>query len=472
VSLYVVVMARPLHLGVRSLAVIWLAKLVGVLSRLLGRGGGSAVPGLVAERLDADLLTRLGQRLPSGCIVVTGTNGKTTTTRMIQEVLVHEGYEVITNGSGSNLSRGVLSTLVSAVGWRGTFPSAIGLFELDEASMPAVCRALQPQAVVILGLFRDQLDRYGELDSTAKIIGRAIEALDADVYLNADDPLVASLSRFVRPSDPVTGLPRVHYFGIEDARTEKLTHDLAADSDHCPLCGAPLEFRRTFYGHVGHYECPTGDFARPTPDIRVTSFEPGRPFEVVHDGHRAMVSLPMPGLYNAYNAVAALAPLTGLGIDLEQAAVPLGRTRAAFGRFEQLKVDGRDVCLLLVKNPTGFNQVIQTFLVAEPHSLMIAVNDGTADGRDVSWLWDVAFDDLAHRGHGIIASGVRATDLALRLKYAGETATIEESVEAAFDLAVARAEAGETVYILPTYTSMLELRARLRARGLVEGRWR
>jgi UDP-N-acetylmuramyl tripeptide synthase len=427
--------------------IIWISKLLGAMSRLLGKGGGSALPGLFAEQADDEILT--------------------TTTKMIQEILEQVGYKVITNGSGSNLSRGIISTLVDNISWRGRFEPEIGLFEVDEASMPAVCKALRPQAVLILNLFRDQLDRYGELDTTAKLLGSAIEGLDTQVYLNADDPLVASLARYVTgPS------AQVHFYGVEEAKTHKLAHDLAADSDHCPACGHPLDYSLNFFGHIGHYKCPNKDFARPTPETKITSFEPGKAFELARGHEKAKLYLPLPGLYNAYNALAAVALLAGMGISLERATGPLERATAAFGRVERLEVDGREVYLLLIKNPTGFNQVIQTFLVGEKsHSVMIAINDNFADGRDVSWLWDVAFEEMAGHKHQITASGIRATDLALRLKYADQQTTIQENLEVAFNHAVGSALPGETVYILPTYTAMLQLRERIRSRGLVAGRW-
>ncbi len=444
------------------LIIIWISKILGGLSRLFGRGGGSALPGLFAEQADDEILAKLGSRIKAGSIVVTGTNGKTTTTKMIQEILESMEYKIITNKSGSNLSRGVVSTLIERIGWGGRYTEELGLFEVDEASMPAVCKALKPKAVLVLNLFRDQLDRYGELDTTAGYISSAIDGLDADVYLNADDPLVASLAKHAK---------RVHFFGVEDA-DHKLAHDLAADSDHCPVCGHPLDYRRNFFGHIGHYKCPNKDFERPEPEVEIIDYQAGKSFELQRADQRVKVFLPLPGLYNAYNALAAVALASGMGIDLERAARPLERVTAAFGRVERVSIDGRNVYLLLIKNPTGFNQVIQTFLGGDkPHSVMVAVNDNFADGRDISWLWDVAFEEMTGRRHKLVASGVRATDLALRLKYAGEGVAITEDLDDALAQTVASAAEGETVYVLPTYTAMLALREKIRSRGLVEGRW-
>lgn len=458
------------------LIIVWICKLVGGLSRVLGKGGGSALPGLLAEQSDNEILGQLGSKLRHGSIVITGTNGKTTTTKMVEQILVSAGYKVLTNRSGSNLSRGIISSLIESISWGGRFRAEVGLFEVDEASMPIVCKALRPQAVVVLNLFRDQLDRYGELDTTAAKIGQAIAELDGDLYLNADDPLVASLTRFTDKA-----VTKVHYFGVEEAKVDKLEHDLAADSDHCPFDGAELKYHQNFFGHIGHYVCPKGDFDRPKPEMALYGYKSGEAFKLRFGDAEAKLYLPLPGLYNAYNALAAASLCRGLGIELERACRALESVTAAFGRVERLELDGREVYLLLIKNPTGFNQVIQTFLAGEKsHSLMIAINDNFADGRDISWLWDVAIEELrvhtagaeaGQKGHRIVVSGVRALDMALRFKYAEQRVTVEVDIEAAFKQAVAAAEPGETVYILPTYTAMLELRERVRTLGLVKGYW-
>ncbi len=460
------------------------------------------MPGLLAEQSDDNILTQLGSRLKYGSIVITGTNGKTTTTKMVCEILESVGYKVITNQSGSNLSRGIVSTLVEKISLTGNFSAELGVFEVDEASMPAVCAALKPKSVMVLNLFRDQLDRYGELDQTAAMIGKAISPLETELFLNADDPLVASLARYCKPQDQVLSPdvsssrvkawslnPRIHYFGVEAAKTLKLDHDLAADSDHCPFDGAALHYKNNFFGHIGHYVCPNGDFERPKTETSLVEYKNGQPFKLKSEnGGEAKLYLPLPGLYNAYNALAAVSLCETLGITVERAAKALERVTAAFGRVERLEIEGRTVYLLLIKNPTGFNQVIQTFLTSnKAHSIMVAINDNFADGRDVSWLWDVAIEELRVQhpssnvkgpkpavgsvGHNIVVSGDRALDMGLRFKYAGQAVAIETNLEAAFNQAVRSASPGETVYVLPTYTAMLELRERVRTLGLVKGYW-
>jgi lipid II isoglutaminyl synthase (glutamine-hydrolysing) len=284
----------------------------------------------------------------------------------------------------------------------------------------------------VLNLFRDQLDRYGELDSTALLIGRAIANLDADIWLNADDPLVASLAEYVKAG-------RVHYFGVSDAPVRRLKHDWAADSDRCPKCGEALDYSVNYFSHIGHYSCPEGHFERPKPQIEIKTEAKG-------------------GLYNAYNQLAAVAAAGSLGVSAPEAGADL--QQSVFGRQETFEYKGRQLTLLLIKNPTGFNQVIQTFLTDKPGPMMIAVNDNFADGRDVSWLWDVAFEET---GEGeLVASGIRAKDLALRLKYADRRSDVEEDLLEGVERLLDIVPTGGSAYILPTYTAMLQLRDKLK----------
>ncbi len=440
------------------------AKSARMATRLLGRGTGSALPGYVAERLDGHILAKLGRELPQGSVLVTGTNGKTTTTKLLREMVDTLGIRVINNRAGSNLYRGIVSTLIAATDWRARVRGDIGIFEVDEAAMVEVAPALQPKLIVVLNLFRDQLDRYGELDTTAKLIGKAIASTQAEVWLNADDPLVASLASYC--SDPA----RVHYFGVEAAYRSKLAHDYTADSIHDPASGELLEYSQVFYGHLGHYSSKATK--RPTPAVALTQYTP-------HDlastlklrlagGEGLEVSLALPGLYNAYNALAAVALSQVLGVNSARMSQVLSVTNPAFGRVEKLHLAGREVRLLLIKNPTGFNQIIETFLLQKiQQKVLIIINDNFADGRDVSWLWDVAIEDLASLNHEIYLSGVRRYDMALRLKYAnmpvaGIDATPADVLQR---LVHQETKPGEVIYVLPTYTALLELRSGLEKMG-------
>ena len=458
---------------------LFITKTILHLSRWLGRGGGSALPGLVAERIDPKIASKLVKNLPEGVVVVTGTNGKTTTTKMLAQVLNDAGKKVITNRSGSNLTRGVASALIEHASLTGHLPYELGLFEVDEATMPAAVSLLQPKVIVVLNLFRDQLDRYGELDTTARIIGGAVAQSAAEVYLNADDPLVASLASYVENKT------KLHYFGVESTTVSRLSNDRAADSDHCPNCGRALEYANNFFGHIGHYKCPSGDLERPEAELKmlqVHTDQSGTSFEI--EGIKAGIKLP--GLYNAYNALAALAVAGYAGIKKDRALESLQSFSAAFGRVEITDIKGRKVYLLLIKNPTGFNQVIQTFFVNQESriknqesesrlSMLIAINDNFADGRDVSWLWDVAIEELAAPASHepkIIVSGIRAADMALRLKYVEIPVVIQPDLRQAVKQLIEATPVGETAYILPTYTAMLEIRRLITKEANLEGFWK
>jgi len=433
-------------------------KATGAATRLLGRGGGTALPGLMAERFDPNLASKLAASLPNGVILVTGTNGKTTTTKLLAEALEAKGERVLTNQAGSNLKRGVVSTLIKASNLRGHTTATMGLFEVDEASLRLVAPLLQPRQIIVLNLFRDQLDRYGELDTTAKLIGEGIAATEAKLILNADDPLVASLADYASSPENVS------YFGIEGLPAELAAADRsAADSDRCPVCSERLVFSRVFYAHLGHYSCPNKHFDRPQPVVAMTRLEDadakGTQFEVSVAGKRHKANTTLPGVYNLYNVLAALASATVAEVPLETSLSSFASTTAAFGRVETIQWRGRKLLMLLIKNPTGATQVLETFLVrAEAPKVLIAINDNYADGRDVSWLWDVPFERLAKSNAKLISSGLRATDMALRLHYADLKSEVEPELAKALDKLVAGLESGQTGYILPTYTAMLALR--------------
>ncbi|MCU1455404.1 MAG: UDP-N-acetylmuramoyl-L-alanyl-D-glutamate--2, 6-diaminopimelate ligase [Acidimicrobiales bacterium] len=435
----------------RLASTLFIAKLILRTSRLFGRGGGSALPGLVAEALYPRIGRILAESFADGIIVITGTNGKTTTTKMLAEIAQANGKAVATNPTGSNLHRGILSQLIEVADLRGRIAADLAIFEVDEASMPAVCADLEPDVVVVLNLFRDQLDRYGELDTVADVIGRALAPLGAVVYLNADDPLVVSLRDHI-------GDGQVRYFGIDASDTERLRHDATADSIVAPATGEPLVYSKVFFGHLGHYRTARGDFVRPAADFALV--QKGAEMSVTALGRTIPLTLELPGLYNAYNALAALAAATAVQVGPQESAAALANVDAAFGRVEQCEYLGRDLYLLLVKNPTGFNQIIQTFLLRDPDAhLMIAINDNAADGRDVSWLWDVSIEDISTTTGSVLVSGSRAAEMALRLKYAGFESHVVANLADAVDELVRRSEPGDAIYVLPTYTAMMELRS-------------
>jgi len=453
-----------------------LARATGSLSRRSGRGGGTTLPGRLLLRLAPDAVARLGRRLPEGSTVISATNGKTTTAGMLAAELRIAGRRPVHNRAGSNMAWGVATALLEQSGREG-------LFEVDEAWLPRVVEELDPRLVVLSNLFRDQLDRYGELERLADDWALMVErrAGRSAFVLNADDPLVADLGR----DDKLRRREGVTYFGIEDASQALPELQHAHDAKHCRRCGAPYRYERAFVGHLGHYECPDCAADRPEPEIAATAIElhgmSGSTTTVRTPAGELRVELPLPGLYNVYNALAALAAALQLGVAPEQAVAGLGRVEAVFGRVETIEVAGVPVSILLIKNPAGTNEVLRTLRLEAaagqgPRTgvdLWIALNDGIADGRDVSWIWDADFELLIGSARRVWCAGTRAAEIALRLKYAGldpSLIEVEGSITGSLDRAVAGA-AG-TLFALPTYTALLELRTLLSSRGLAEDYWR
>jgi lipid II isoglutaminyl synthase (glutamine-hydrolysing) len=442
-------------------------------SRTLRTGGGSTVPGVVARRVDPGVLAKLSRRLPLGSAAVTGTNGKTTTTRMVAKILQSAGVRAVNNSTGANLITGVTAALVSDASLYGMPNSELGLFEVDEASVPKVAAEADLKLLAVMNLFRDQLDRYGELAYTGKVIASAFGDLpeDGTVLLNADDPLVASLGRSAR---------RPVYFGVDDPALDigRLQH--VADSKDCPICGTPLAYESVYMGHVGVYTCPRGDFDRPERAYRARGlrFDGPRGTDFVlqtPEGERE-ARINLPGLYNVYNALAAASIAHSLGVSLDDVVRGIAAFGGAFGRVERVKAGDREVFLLLIKNPVGFNETLRTF-VTDPTArhVMISINDNDADGRDVSWLWDVDFEMLAEKGEDaapIMVSGLRAGDMAVRLKYAElSVGEVIPDRREAIRRAIENTPPGETLYVLPTYTAMLEIRQSLSDLGYTHPFW-
>jgi lipid II isoglutaminyl synthase (glutamine-hydrolysing) len=443
------------------------ARVLRTLSRRLGRRGGTTLPGRALLRLDPQAIAVLGRRLSRGSVVVSATNGKTTTSAMLASVLESGGARVVHNRAGSNMNWGVATALLDA----GNDPDQIGLFEVDEAWLGQVSRDLDPSLMLLSNLFRDQLDRYGELEVLADRWAELVAERDGRTtfVLNADDPLVADLGRERQ---------RVVYFGVEDRSHSLESLEHASDSKRCRNCGHEYVYDAVYLGHLGRYHCPNCGRTRPAPQVAAETVTlrgmSGSDVLITTPGGVIELSLPLPGLYNVYNALAATAAALELGARPEQVRDALSRFAAAFGRVERLQVGGREVAILLVKNPAGANEVLRTLTLEDGQlDLWIALNDGIADGRDISWIWDADFEVLAGRAAHITCSGTRAEEMALRLKYAGVDATIavERSLERSLDAAVAAGGGnGRPLYALPTYTALLELRDLLADRGLAR-RW-
>jgi lipid II isoglutaminyl synthase (glutamine-hydrolysing) len=450
-----------------------LARAVGVMSRRTGRGATS-LPGKVLMRLDSRALERLSARLGEGSVVISATNGKTTTAAMAATILSGQGHRLVHNRAGANMTPGIVSTLLEAAGRGDSMDGELGLFEVDEFWLEEVVDRAHPRVAALCNLFRDQLDRYGELEAIADRWAALLQRNPAPglaLALNADDPLIADLGR---------ERERVMYFGIEDDGVAQAGMAHASDSKHCRRCGHPYRYEAIYMGHLGRYACPNCGARRPTPhliaqDIRLNGVR-GTTFALRADGVSTEVELALPGLYNVYNAVAAAAIALSLGVGLEAIGQALGAARPAFGRSESVTVQGRELLILLVKNPAGANEVLRT-LALEPgrHDMLAVLNDNIADGRDVSWIWDADFEALAGRIRRVTASGTRASEMALRMKYAGvdpENIRVEPALDRALDAALADtgAQAGP-LFALPTYTAMLALRELLNRRGELSSSW-
>jgi lipid II isoglutaminyl synthase (glutamine-hydrolysing) len=468
-----------------------LARWVGALSRLRG-GGATSAPGKVLMRLDPHAIGALGARLARGSVLVSATNGKTTTATMAAQIFQRAGIELVHNRAGANMAGGVATTLLDAARAHGRMAGELGLFEVDELWLASLAQELQPRAIVLANLFRDQLDRYGELETIADSWAQLLGASEARPVLNADDPLVADLGR----AHAVAGRPAPLYFGVDDdsLALRGLAH--AADAKHCRRCGAPYTFDAVYLGHLGRYHCASCGQTRPRPTVTAMQVRlqgvHAAAFCLQTPAGRAQVSLALPGLYNVYNALAAAALASALEIPLRCIVSGLQGARPAFGRGETVLLspartgahatpaDGpasaRELRIMLVKNPAGANEVLRT-LALEPgeHDLLAVLNDHIADGRDVSWIWDADFELLAPRVRRATCSGTRAADLATRLKYAGvEPARIhvQDDLDAALGEAAAdRPDERAPLYALPTYTAMLSLRELLVARGEAHSAW-
>jgi UDP-N-acetylmuramyl tripeptide synthase len=435
---------------------------------MTGRGGGTTFPGDVARAVDPRVLRKLAQDLTGGAVLITGTNGKTTTARLVASLLEGLPSRVVANRAGSNLIYGATAAAVARAGFDGRLRAEWGVFEIDEATLPIAVDEIRPRAVLVGNLFRDQLDRYGELELLARTIHQALESLPEGgrAVLNADDPRVGEIGLDL-PRPPL-------WYGLDDpsVSAEELPH--AADARTCPRCGATLRFRQVYVGHDGAYECPNGDFQRPEADLRATEVELRGLDRIGLTVGGTRLEAPLGGLYNVYNLVAAFAVGSALGLAPDYMGARLRTVAAAFGRQERFERDGRRFTLMLAKNPTGFNEILrEAGRLAQGRHFLIGLNDRVADGRDVSWIWDVDFELLRGNADLVVPTGDRAHDLAIRLKYAGVAAAEkpEPDLSRALDSLISGIPRGAEGFLLCTYTAMLDLRALLVRRGWLRPYW-
>jgi len=459
---------------VRLAAGLAAARAVGGLARATGRGGGTSLPGKVLTRVEPHAIERLAGRLARGSVVISATNGKTTTAAMVSSVLERAGTRLVHNHAGANMVGGVASALAAAARRGGReVDGDLGLFEVDEFWLGPVVEEIEPRAILLSNLFRDQLDRYGELDIIADRWAELVARRGARsaLVLNADDPLVADLGRG-DPAHPAL------YFGVEDDSLALPELQHASDSKHCRRCGHAYVYETVYLAHLGRYHCPNCGQRRPDPAVVARDVElrgiRSAAFTLAHAGEEHRVELPLPGLYNVYNALGAAALCLALEIPLARVAAGLAAVAPAFGRAETIDLGGRPTSILLVKNPAGANEVLRT-LTLEGRELDVfgVLNDRTADGRDVSWVWDADWEVLAPHVRRMTCSGTRAAELALRLKYAGVDRARLQVVEGLQEgLDAALADGDGPLYALPTYTALLELRELLARRGQAKEYWR
>ena len=470
---------------IRTTAAIVAGKATRAALQVLGRGA-TALPGLVALAVDPDTVARISDALLHGVVAVTGTNGKTTTTRMLSDVVHAAGWAPVHNRSGSNLDRGLAAAILADATWGGEPRGDVGIYELDEASVPRILARLHPRILVVTNLFRDQLDRYFEIDALARRLAAAIALLPdtTTLVLNADDPIVAYLANAHRGA--------VLYFGVDDpliggiggfgaiGGTAAQAAQGISDATRCPRCHGPLAYARVVLAHVGDWSCAQCGLARPARDLaaaRVILGPAATELRIAGTVGSVLdpIVVPVPGAYNAYNALAALAAARALDIALPTATRALAGYRPAFGRLEAIAAEGRSLRLVLVKNPAGFNAAIGALLETDRRPrILAALNDRDADSRDVSWIWDADFESLAPAITHAVVTGLRARDMALRLKYAGVPAdriVVVDGWAAAIRRAIDEAPAGEEIVVLTTYTAMLAIRDALARLGYVKQFW-
>lgn len=418
------------------------AKLISKISTNLGLGAGETWPGEIALTLRPNIARFLSDSLPDGVILIAGTNGKTTTSLMAKTILEHIGDTVVHNATGANLVNGVVSAFIRNSDWLGRVTADVGIFEIDENSLPVILKFITPKRILLLNLFRDQLDRYGEVDVIVEKWQKTLTQLPEStiVIMNSDDPGVAILGQSV-PG-------KVVYFGINDSKQYLKAKEHATDSTFCPNCGSRLSYEGIYYSHIGVWQCTHCSFKRPSPTVY-------------------SATSPLPGLYNVYNTLAVTALARTLDIPDKDSAKALKDFHPAFGRQEAISCNGKTVRLFLSKNPAGFNASLRTILEMGATSVLFLLNDRIPDGRDVSWIWDVDFE-MIPKNAVIWVSGDRVYDMALRIKYADvemkELRTepdMEKAIHGALD------ESKGSLFVLATYSAMLDARKILKGRKIL-----
>lgn len=450
-------------------------KLAGASGRLLHIGGGTSLPGMIARRIDPNVLKAVVGASTAKKIVITGSNGKTTTARMTAAIADAAGRRVSQNRTGSNLLQGVTSVAVNFADIFGRLDSDVLLFEIDEATIPLAVPEIQPDVVVITNIFRDQLDRYGELYAVARALNKMLEELpsSATVLLNGNDPQVANFGANTRA--------RRLFFGLETMEVGTPVPEQSADIVRCIHCHHDLNYEVAYMSHLGIYRCPDCGYTLPKLDIAATSVQ------LAADGagltHVTLrtplgemkLDIPLPGLHNVYNTAAAIGAALAAGFDLNKAQTALSQIRPAFARLEKIQAGDKTIYLTFVKNPTSFNLMLRLIsLHPGKKHLLLAASHTVVDGEDFAWLWDVDIEEIADTIEDAICSGNKPEELAMRLKYAEVPTDIISVIpdrEAALDAALKKVEPGGSLYIMSSYTPTQELRRVMQKRGWVNPFW-
>ncbi|QHG18657.1 Mur ligase family protein [Nostoc sp. ATCC 53789] len=426
------------------------AKSVTFIVRSLRLGAASVLPGSIARRIEPRLLELLSQQVKNGVILIAGTNGKTTTALLLCTILERKGFRVTHNSTGANLENGLMTALLESTNLLGTLNTDYAILEVDENIVPRVLKPLQPRIILCLNLFRDQLDRYGEVDTISKRWTKVISTLPTETVVipNADDPTLSNLGQ---------QLPqRVLFFGLNEPEhyLEAIPH--AVDSIYCPKCGHSLDYKGVYLSHLGDFTCPKCGFTKSKPTLESSEW-----------------SQILVGLYNKYNTLAAATAAIELGVDEVTIRDTINTFQAAFGRAEDLVINGKRVRILLSKNPVGTNETIRVVTQSTDKTTLLVLNDRTPDGTDVSWIWDVDTEKLVERGGTLVVSGDRVYDMALRLRYSQKShdsnlnLIVEEDLRQAIATALEHTPDNETLHILPTYSAMLEVREVLTGRKIL-----
>jgi UDP-N-acetylmuramyl tripeptide synthase len=448
-------------------------KLAGKTGRILRLGGGTSFPGLVARRLDPGVLRKVVGGSGAKKIVVCGSNGKTTTCRMLAAIARANGKRVTQNRSGSNLLGGVTTVAVQGASLLGTLDADVLVFEIDEATIRRAVPEIEPDVVVVNNLFRDQLDRYGELYSVARALETMIRNLppEATAVINADDPLIANFA-----PDAVC---RRLCFGMQTADVGTAVPEHAADTIRCPRCQHDLDYDKVYISHLGAYRCSHCGFARPKLGVAVTRARLDASglstIELATPAGPLTFDLSLNGLHNVYNAAGSIAGSLALGQDLAAVGPALSSLKPAFGRLEDIQAGDKRIVLAFVKNPISYNTTLRTILQrpGKKHVLS-AHSNAVTDGEDFAWLWDIDLEELTPQLASLVTSGTKADELAMRFKYAGvpdEQIRVIPERPAALDAALAEVAPGGTLYILSGYTPLHELRRVMQQRGWVAPFW-